>query len=325
MNDPVVLAIVALIGVPAAQLGYAVVIEGILERVPARWERILRPWLWLAPALCLLSVFLVYPALHTVYLSMLDARSATFVGVNNYLFVLTNHDMLLAVRNNLLWLVFFTGITVSAGLLLAVLVDRVRYESLAKSVIFLPMAISAVAAGVIWKFVYEFRPAGASQIGLLNAFLTAALPGFRPVGWLVNLLTDNFALIAVGVWIWVGFSLVILSAALKGIPAELLEAARVDGATEWQGFWRIILPTLSSTILVVTTTLVILALKAFDIVYVMTNGNFNTEVIANRMYKEMFNIHHFGRASAIAVLLFVATVPVMIVNIRRFRAQEAVR
>ena len=126
-------------------------------------------------------------------------------------------------------------------------------------------------------------------------------------------------------WIWVGFCLVVLSAALKGIPAELLEAARVDGATEWQGFWRIILPTLSSTILVVTTTLVILALKAFDIVYVMTNGNFNTEVIANRMYKEMFNIHHFGRASAIAVLLFVATVPVMIANIRRFRAQEALR
>jgi len=319
------LALTAVVGVPAVQVGYAVVVEYGLRRLPERVQWKLRPWLWLAPALAFLGVFLIYPALHTFSLSFLDARSTAFVGLANYAFAFTNRDMLLAFRNNLLWLVFFTAFTVSVGLLLAVLTDRVRYESLAKSVIFLPMAISFVAASVIWKFVYEFRPPGAPQVGLLNAALTAVFSHARPVAWLVNLATNNAALIAVAVWVWVGFCLVILSAALKGIPAELLEAARVDGATEWQVFWRIIVPTLNSTIMVVTTTMVIFALKAFDIVYVMTNGNFNTEVIANRMYKEMFTFHDFGRASAIAVILFVATVPIMIANIRRFRQQEAVR
>ena len=313
------------VGVPAIQIGYVILVEHLLSLLPARTQRTLRPGLWLAPALAFLATFLIYPAVYTVYLSVLDARSAAFVGVRNYVFAFTNREMLIALRNNLLWLVCFTGLTVGAGLLLAVLTDRVRYEAAAKSIIFLPMAISFVAASVIWKFVYEFRPAGAPQIGVLNAALTALLPGFRPVAWLVNLLTNNLALIAVGVWVWTGFCLVILSAALKGIPAELLEAARVDGATEWQVFRRLVLPSLSPTIAVVATTMVIFALKAFDVVYVMTNGNFNTEVIANRMYKEMFTSRDFGRASAIAVLLFGATVPIMIANIRRFRQQEAIR
>jgi alpha-glucoside transport system permease protein len=190
---------------------------------------------------------------------------------------------------------------------------------------FMPMAISFVAASVIWKFVFEFRPAGVHQIGLLNAVLTALSPGFRPVAWLVDLHLNNFALILVAVWVWAGFCLVILSAALKGIDAELLEAARVDGAGEWQVFWKMTIPLLTTTIIVVATTMVIFALKAFDVVYIMTNGNFNTEVIASRMYKEMFNFRHTGRASAIAVILFAATVPVMVANIRRFRRQEAMR
>jgi len=145
------------------------------------------------------------------------------------------------------------------------------------------------------------------------------------VAWLVNLHLNNFALILVAVWVWVGFCLVIFSAALKGIDPELLEAALVDGAREWQVFWKITIPLLSTTIIVVATTMVIFALKAFDVVYIMTNGNFNTEVIASRMYKEMFNFRHAGRASAIAVILFAATVPVMLANIRRFRRQEAMR
>lgn len=318
------IALIVAVGVPAAQVGYAAVIESALRPLPDRTQWKLRPWLWLLPALTFLAVFLIYPALYTLYLSTLDARSMGFVGLKNYVFAFTNPEMLVAFRNNLLWLVFFTGLTVSVGLLLAVLTDRVRYEGAAKSIIFLPMAISFVAASVIWKFVYEFRPAGAPQIGLLNAVLTA-LPDGRPVAWLVNLRLNNLALIAVAVWVWVGFCLVILSAGLKAIPAELLEAARVDGATEWQVFRRILLPGLSPTIVVVATTMVIFALKAFDVVYVMTNGNFNTEVIANRMYKEMFNVRDFGRASAIAVILFAATVPVMIANIRRFRQQEAIR
>lgn len=315
----------AIVGVPAIQVGYAVAIEALLQRMPDRAQHVFRPWLWFLPALAFLTVFLIYPAINTVVLSFLDADSRAFAGLANYVFAFTNAGMLIAFRNNLLWLVVFTGLAVGFGLLMAVLTDRVRYESAAKAVLFFPMAISFVAASVIWKFVYEFRPAGAPQIGSLNALLTALVPGFSPVAWLVNLATNNFALIVVAVWVWVGFCLVILSAALKGIPADLLEAARVDGATEWQVFRSIMVPLLTPTITVVATTMVIFALKAFDVVYVMTSGNFNTEVIANRMYKEMFTFHDFGRASAIAVILFAATVPVMVANIRRFREQEAGR
>jgi alpha-glucoside transport system permease protein len=320
--DIVPLFLLAAAGIPALHVGYVAATETALKLLPQRLRATVRPWLWLAPALVGVGVFLIYPIVHTVVLSMLDARTGAFVGVRHYVSILTHPDMRIAFRNNLLWLVAFTSATVSLGLLLAVLTDRVPYEALAKAVIFLPMAISFVAASVIWKFVYEFRPAGAPQIGLLNAVLVRLIPGFQPVAWLVHPATNNGALILVAVWVWVGFCLVVLSAALKGIPIELLEAARVDGASEWQVFWKIILPALGPTVAVVATTMVIFALKAFDIVYVMTNGNFNTEVIANRMYKEMFIVRDFGRASAIAVVLFLATVPVMAANVRRFRQQE---
>ena len=325
MRDPLVLGLLVLVGAPVAQFGYVVLGEALLGHLPERSQRRIRPWLWLAPAMAFLGVFLVYPALQTAWLSVRDARAAGFVGLQNYAYVFTNRDTLLALRNNLVWLTVFTTLTVGLGLLMAVLTDRVRYERLAKSVMFLPMAISFVAASVIWKFVYEFRPAGAPQIGLLNAVLTSIRVGARPIAWLVDLRFNNLALIVVAVWVWVGFCLIILSAALKGIEPELLEASRCDGCTEWQVFWRIVFPILGTTVAVVATTMVIFALKAFDVVYVMTNGNFNTEVIANRMYKEMFNFRHFGRASAIAVILFLATVPVMAANIRRFRRQETVR
>lgn len=284
----------------------------------------LTPWLYVAPTLLILSAYLVYPTLNTLYLSFFDKRSEHFVGLENYRWVFTASAMHVAFRNNLLWIVLFTGLTVSFGLVLAVMADRVGYESPIKSTIFLPMAISFVGAGVIWLFVYAYRPPETPQIGLLNAVWTGL---FRqePIGWLQNRATNNFALIAVGVWIWTGFCMVILSAAYKGIPRELLEAARVDGANEWQVFWKIIIPTMKPTLAVVTTTMIINVLKVFDIVYVMTNGNYGTEVIANRMYKEMFHFRNFGRASAIAVILLAAIVPVMMFNIRRFQEQEAVR
>lgn len=284
----------------------------------------LLPWLYVGPVLLILAFFLVYPALNTVYLSLFDKRSENFVGLDNYVWALTSKDMLTAFKNNVLWLVLFTALTVSLGLVFAVLLDRVRYEAVAKSVIFLPMAISFVGAGVIWKFMYAFRPASAAQIGLLNGILRN-FTNLDPIGWLVNRTTNNFALIVVGIWIWTGFCMVILSAAYKGIPKELIEAARVDGANEWQVFWRMTLPMMKPTIAVVATTMVINVLKVFDIVYVMTNGALGTEVIANRMYKEMFHFRSFGRASAIAVILLLAIIPVMLVNIRRFREQEAVR
>jgi alpha-glucoside transport system permease protein len=316
------LALLVVVGVPLATIGYVILAERALALLPDRPRRGVRPWVWLAPALVLLLVFLVYPSVQTVLLSLKDAQSAQWVGVSNYAYIATDPTMLGALRNNVIWLIFFTLISVTLGLVIAVLTDRVSYESAAKGLVFLPMAISFVAAGVIWKFMYDYRPPGAPQTGTLNAIGVAIVPGFEPQAWLTNSPTNNLALIAVAVWVWTGFCMVILSAGLKGIPVDVLEAARVDGANEWQIFRQVIVPLMGSTIAVVATTMIIFALKAFDVVYVMTNGNYDTEVIANRMYKEMFNYHDFGRASAIAVVLLLAIVPVMMFNVRRFRAQE---
>jgi len=217
----------------------------------------------------------------------------------------------------------FTALTVGFGLVIAVLVDRVKYESTAKSIIFIPLAISFVAAGVIWTTMFAYRPPGAPQVGPLNAVAVAL--GSDPINFVRNASTGTYALILIAVWMWTGFCMVILSAGLKGISTELLEAARVDGANEWQVFRRIIFPLLLPTIAVVSTTMVITALKAFDLVYVMTNGQFDTEVIANRMYKELFNFSQAGRAAALAVVLMLAIVPMMYANIKRFREQEATR
>jgi alpha-glucoside transport system permease protein len=225
--------------------------------------------------------------------------------------------------NNVLWLVLLTGFTVGFGLLFAVMVDRVRYESAAKSAVFLPMAISFVAASVIWKLQYDYQPPGAAQTGTLNEIVT--LLGGQPVAWLVDRSTNTFALIWVGIWVWTGFALVILSAGLKGIPQPIMEAARIDGANEWQILRLVTIPMMSSTLAVVATTMIIFALKAFDIVYVLTSGYFGTNVMANQMYQQMFLYNNFGQASAIAVVLLAAIVPVMAVNIRRFRQQEAIR
>jgi alpha-glucoside transport system permease protein len=228
-----------------------------------------------------------------------------------------------AIRNSVIWLVLFTAMSVLFGLAFAVLFDRVRYEAVAKSIIFIPLAISFTAAAVIWRFMYDYRPPGVMQTGTLNAVLGV----FRvdPVAWLVNSPLNTLALVVVGVWMWAGFNMVILSAGLKGMNPELLEAARVDGASEWRVFWHVTLPFLAPTLAVVTTLMVVVALKTFDIVYVMTNGSFDTNVIANDMYQELFSFGQPGRASAIAIVLLLAVLPVMVVNIRRFRAQEALR
>jgi alpha-glucoside transport system permease protein len=318
---PLVMLAIAVAGVPLVLYGYIFLSERLLGRRARGTRRsgAARAAFWLAPSLVLLVVFLVYPIVMTIGLSLKDAGSEHFVGLANYLYVFTDRNMLIVLRNNLLWLVFFTLATLTLGLLIALLADKVRYEAVAKALVFLPMAISFVAAGIIWKFMYDFQPGGTKQVGTVNALLTSVIPGFQPKAWLFDTLTNNAALIVVGVWTWTGFAMVILSAGLKGIPPELIEAARIDGASELQVFRRITLPLLGPTITVVATTLIIDVLKIFDVVYVMTNGNLGTEVIANRMYKEMFNYHNYGRASSIAVLLLLVIVPVMIMNIKRFR------
>jgi alpha-glucoside transport system permease protein len=224
--------------------------------------------------------------------------------------------------NNVKWIILMVTGTVVIGLAFAVLADRVRYEALAKAVIFMPMAISFVGAGVIWKFVYDFGTQNV-QIGLLNAILTGL--GLKPVAWLATPGINTLALIVVGTWMWTGFSMTILSAALKSVPNEILEAARVDGASEWRVFMSIMVPIILPTIVVVITTMVINVLKLFDIVYVMTGGNYGTEVIANRMYTEMYKNFNTGRGTAVAVVLIVAIIPFIYANINRFLAQEAMR
>ncbi len=291
-----------------------------------RWES----WLFVGPALILIGFFLAYPAVATIIRSFfgrgtnLLGPNVEFVGLKNWRFVFTNDAMLVALRNNALWAGVGTTCSVGFGLLLAVLLDRVRYERIIKSIIFVPAAISGVGVGIIWKFVFAYRPAHLGQIGVLNAIVVAF--GGEPVGWLIaRPWINNFALIAVGIWMLTGFCMVILSAAYKNIPRPLLEAARIDGANEWHVFQQIVFPLLWPTLAVVSTTLLVMILKIFDVIFVMTNGNFGTEVIANRMYKEMFNFNNFGRASAIATVLLILIVPFMVMNIRRFVAQEGGR
>ncbi|OQY95037.1 MAG: ABC transporter [Anaerolineae bacterium UTCFX2] len=289
--------------------------------------------MYLLPAMAVITIFIVYPMIETVRLSFTNrygtgtAASSCLPGnpcwgiFENYRYALTNPEMLTALRNNALWLLLMVPVTVALGLVVAILADRVRYESLAKAVIFMPMAISFIGAGIIWRFMYNIESGGGAQTGLLNAILVGL--GLQPVAWLSNPAVNNLALMAVGTWLWAGFCMTILSAAIKGLSVEIIEAAHVDGANGWQTFRNITVPMIWPTILVVTTTMVINILKIFDIVFVMTGGNFGTEVIANRMFKLI--VTDLGRSTAIAVLLVVLTIPVMYYNMRRFREEEAMR
>jgi alpha-glucoside transport system permease protein len=325
--------VVVIIGVPLVLAAYIVGGEYLVRRLPDKSRPAVRPWIWVAPALVLVTGFLVAPAIGTVFQSFQD-KNGVFIGFQNFAAQLAGFPTggaWIAIRNNLFWLIFYTLFVLAFGLLLAVLFDRVPYESVVKSLIFMPMAISSVALVVIWKFMYAYQPPGQPQTGTLNFILNTVFHQ-DPRTWiqdetpLLGLFPLNdLALIGAAVWGIVGFSLVILSAALKGIPGDLLEAARVDGAGEITIFRRVIFPLMMPTVVVVGTTLVIFALKAFDVVYAMTNGNYNTDVLANRMYQLLYNSHDFGGASAVAVILLLTVIPVLIFNLRQFRAVEARR
>jgi alpha-glucoside transport system permease protein len=275
--------------------------------------------LWLAPAGILLGGMLIYPLIRTIILSFQGVDGSGFVGLSNYVQAFTRSDTLIAIRNNLLWLVVFTSFVTVIGIAIATLGDRVKYEKLVRTIIVLPTAISFVGAGVIWSFVYSYEPPGLEQTGTLNAIWTTVFPGSDPVAWLADERTVNGALIFIGIWMSVGMASVILSAAIKGVPGETLEAARIDGASEWAIFFRILLPQISTTVVMVITLMGINSLKVFDIIYVLTNGNYGSQVLATSMYSELFAAQNFGTASAIAVVLLLATAPIIAVNIRFFR------
>jgi alpha-glucoside transport system permease protein len=316
--NKVLIALVAIIvGVGGVWLLYLLT-DNLVSLLPVNVSEVVRPFVFVGPALVILGLYLVYPTVRTIYFSFYGARSDNFVGLDNYVFAFTSPEMLIALRNNVLWLIFVTSLVVSLGLVIAVMVDRIgRWEPVAKSLIFLPMAISAVGASVIWKFIYSFQPAPRPQIGLLNSIVTAL--GGDPQGWLIIKPWNNFFLMIIMIWLLTGFAMVVISAAVKGVPGELLEAARIDGANEIQIFFGVIIPYIRGTLITITTTVLIMVLKVFDIVYVMTSGQNDTEVIANRMFREMFTYRNFGRGSALAVILLVAVIPVMIYNVRGFR------
>jgi alpha-glucoside transport system permease protein len=298
-----------------------------VELFPAQIREGVRPYIFVGPCLVILAVFLVYPVFNTILISLKDAQSKDFVGLDNFRFVFTDSDMLRAIRNTAGWIILVPLVAVGIGLAYATLADRLRRgESLAKSLIFLPMAISFAGASITWQLIYSYRPQGfGSNIGLLNGVMLGL--GQNPVKWLEIQPWNNLFLMVIMVWMQTGFAMVVLSAAIKAVPDEILEAARIDGASEFQVFRRIIVPSILPTIVVVTTYMVINAMKVFDIVFVQpasaeVNG---TVVVAERMIRWFFQLDHNGHAAAIAVVLFVAVIPVMYFNIRRFREEEAIR
>ena len=323
----VINALLAIVGGVGGALLLFWVLNKLVEMLPQKWEERLKPWAFIGPAVAAIALFLIYPAVRTIVLSFANSTSTAFIGLENYTDLLGSSDFRITLGNTLLWIAVVPAITVALGLGIATVADRLsaQGEKLSKSAIFLPLAISGVGAATIWRFIYEARPAGETQIGLLNAVWTAL--GFDPVAWLQvsTLHFNSFLLMIILIWAQVGFSMVLLSAAVKGVPVDTLEAARIDGANERQIFFRVIIPQIWATVITVFITVLISVMKIFDVVYVMTNGNFNTDVIAVRFFNELFRNGNNGRASAIVVMLMIAVLPVIIYQVRHFRAEEAAR
>jgi alpha-glucoside transport system permease protein len=323
----VINALLAIVGGVGGALLLFFFLNKLVELLPPKWEERLKPWVFIGPALAAIGVFLIYPAVRTIVLSFANSTSTAWVGLDNYTKLLGSHDFQITLVNTLLWIAIVPAVTVALGLAIATLGDRLGPlgEKLTKSTIFLPMAISGVGAATIWRFIYEARPKGEPQIGLQNAVWT--LLGFDPIAWLQEntFRLNTFLLMIVVIWAQVGFSMVLLSAAVKGVPVDTVEAARIDGANERQIFFRVIVPQIWGTVITVFITVLITVLKAFDIVFVMTNGNFNTDIIAVRFFNELFRNGDNGKAAAIVVMLMIAVIPVVAYQVRHFRAEEAAR
>ncbi|HEX7973256.1 MAG TPA: sugar ABC transporter permease [Anaerolineales bacterium] len=316
-----VLVLVAIIwGVGGVAMLYYVS-NWLVEQLPKETSRRIQPFVFVGPAVAILAWYLFIPTIRTLVLSFQNDISTAWVGLDNFIYAFTNPLMLETFRNNLMWMVFGTFFTVALGLLIAVLADRSRFESFYKAIIFMPMAISFVGAGVIWKFIYTYKGEGVQEIGLMNAIVLAL--GGTPQPWLALSPWNNLFLIVIMIWLQTGYAMVVLSSAIKGLPVELLEAARVDGATEVQSFFNITIPYIKGTLITVITTVIIFSLKLFDIVRVMTGGNNGTNVIANEFYLQRFTYNNAGRAAAIAIVLLVAVIPVMVYNLRQFRESKA--
>jgi len=311
------LGLIAFLGVVA--VGYL-----LASRTTAKVQSWLKYVVFLGPAALLLLVGLVYPALRTIWLSFLDARGEEFVGLTNYVFIFTRPELLLVLRNTLLWVVIVPVLSTVVGLLIAYLTDRMRGAAIVKSLIFMPMAISFVGASIIWKFVYNFEPnANRAEIGILSAIVKAV--GGEPPNWLLEAPLNTFLLMIVMIWIQSGFAMVILSAAMKAVPDEIVEASMLDGANQVKRFLQITVPMIRNSIVVVLSTITIATLKVFDIVRTMTGGNFETSVVANEMYTQAFRSGNVGTGSGLAVVLFLMVIPLIVYNIRQLRLERTER
>src|SRR4051812_289379 len=319
-----ILTVVA--GVGAALVIYWV-LNKLAELLPGRWEDRLKPYFFILPAVAAICLYVLYPAIQTIIYSFANAQSTQFVGTKNYSQLLSSNGFQQTLVTTLVWIIIAPLAAVLIGLLVATLVDRLTPagEKSAKTVVFFPMAISAVGAGTVWRLVYAYAPAGQPQVGIQNAIVTAL--GFDPVAWLSvrTFYLNTLLLIVMFLWLQVGFSMVLLSSAIKGVPVDTVEAGRVDGASERQIFRRIVVPQIMPTVVTVYVTVLIGVMKLFDVVYVMTNGNFNTNVLATEFFNQLFTNFNNGYAAAIVVILMIAIIPVMIFQVRQFRLEEANR
>ena len=325
MASKILVAIVTvLIGIGVALAVYWV-LNKLAELLPGKSEDRVKPYLYILPAYLAITLYLVYPAVQTVIDSFRDQASVEWVGFENYTELLSSSAFRDTLFNTFLWILLVPASTVVMGLAVATLADRLQPpgEKLVKTIVFLPMAISLVGASVVWNFIYEFRPAGRPQVGLQNAVI--GLFGLDPVAWLEvsEFRLNSLMLMLVLVWSQVGFSMVLLSAAVKGVPVDTVEAARIDGANERQTFFSVVIPQIKGTIITVFVTVTIGVMKIFDVVYTMTNGRFNTNVVGNEFFNQLNRFFNNGAASAVVVLLMLAVIPIMIYQVRHFKAEEA--
>jgi len=301
------------------------VLNWISEHIPSVWGRRIQPYLFILPALAAIVVFTVYPAVLTVINSFKDNFSRNWVGLANYRSLFGSDAFRSTLFNTLLWILIVPAACVIIGLTVAVLADRLgpRGEKTTKTVIFLPMAVSLVGAATVWRFIYDAEPKGSTQIGLLNAIASIFHKG--PVAWLdtSTFRLNSLLLMVVLLWAQVGFSMVLLSAAVKSVPTDTIEAARIDGASERQIFARVVVPQIRGTIITIFITVTITVMKIFDVVYVTTAGNFNTDVLGNQFWTQISTFFNYGAASAIVVILMIAVIPVMWYQVKHFQAEEA--
>ena len=328
--EQVILALFTMVVAVLGCMGYFWGSNGLLTLIyPAKGKNAaaniqksaaIRPWLFMGPAIVLLSVYLIYPVFNSVYLSLHDSSGDEFIGFANYSWLIGDEKFVESFINNMMWLVIVPAASTFFGLLAAALTDRISWGNIAKSLIFMPMAISFIGASIIWKFVYDFRGDEVEQIGILNAILVHF--GAEPQAWIVMPGWNSIFLMIILIWIQTGFAMVILSAALRGIPEETLEAATLDGANPLQIFLQIKVPQIWGSIAVVWTTITILVLKVFDIVMAMTNGQWGSQVLANYMFDWMFRGHDFGRSATIALVIMLLVLPVMVWNVRNLRKEN---